>query len=191
MKTNPQPKKHQETYLKEKRVKATAESQSCYTKHKRKIWKIAAVAAILIFVIVLAGNLIKMYRFNSNFLPTTDTQKTAAQELITKDLQTRGVDPTLYNIVASPKIMSMETRGTQRNILQAFANDNTSRHMYLIDIDQNIIVMHSQMEKYDWMAQEKGLEGGRGFAPIGPGPRPHEGRPKNTEMPAPRQEWIW
>jgi hypothetical protein len=188
MKTNTPSKKHQETYLKEKRPNANQGHQCFYTKHKRNIWKIAAIVAVLIFILVLAGNLIKMYRFNSNFIPTTDIQKTTAQELITKDLQSRGADPTQYNIVASPKIMSMQTRGTQRNILQAFAKDNTSRHMYLIDIDQNIIVMHSQMEKYDWMAQEKGLEGGRGFAPIGPGS--HDSRPKNIEMPAPLQDWI-
>lgn len=116
------------------------------------IWKIIAIAVIVLFVATVAFGVVKLHRFKQTLADPTPEQIASAEALATQDLEARGFDPAEYTIKVTPKVRGMQEAGENRNIIQVFAEGNASRHSYLIDTDSNSILLHTQTEVYGWMA---------------------------------------
>jgi hypothetical protein len=128
-------------------------------KSGRNIWKIFAIVVVIVFLLILAGGVMRLYRFKSEFTPATEAQIEAAKRLVTADLEARGLNTTDYDITVPDRIHDMDKKGTGRTMLPARAYSNSSKHDYLIDLEAGMIVMHSQTDTYGWMADQMGKEG--------------------------------
>jgi uncharacterized membrane protein len=117
------------------------------------VWKIIAIAVIVLFVATIVFGFVKLQRFKHTLADPTVEQIESAEALATKDLEARGFDAEEYTIKVLPKVRGMREAGEDRNIIQVFAESNASRHSYLIDTDSNTILLHSQIEVYGWMAE--------------------------------------
>ncbi|MBU2561736.1 MAG: hypothetical protein KKD17_05545 [Nanoarchaeota archaeon] len=152
---------------------------------KRNVWKIVAIAMVVVFVLIVAGGIIKLHRFKASFAAATEEQTSSAEAAVMQDLESRGLNISEYTVRVSHKVIGMREGGDDRNIMQVFAEANSSRHSYLIDMDSGKIMLHSQTETYGWMADmDRRMFGPRG--PKGPGTcgeRSGEGCEKEREMP--------
>ncbi len=128
-------------------------------KSGRNIWKIFAIVVVIVFLLILAGGVMRLYKFKSEFTPATDAQIEAAKMLVTADLEARGINITDYDITVPDRIHDMDKKGTGRTMLPARAYSNSSKHDYMIDLEAGMIVMHSQTDTYGWMADQMGKEG--------------------------------
>ena len=118
------------------------------------IWRIIAVAVILIFAVLVIGGLIKAHRIRSSFVKPTQAQITYATEIATDKLKAMiGTDVALYHVQTSQRMPIMHD-GTQRTILQVTFYNTTTTHSFLIDINTGEVLLHSQTDIYE---QLKGL----------------------------------
>ncbi|MBN1544900.1 hypothetical protein JW898_05575 [Candidatus Woesearchaeota archaeon] len=171
---------------------------------KSRVWKIVAISMVILFILIIAGGIIKLQRAKASFAAATPEQKSTAEAAVTKDLEARGLNASEYSIEVVGRVMRMKEAGKYRNLMQAFADSNASRHSYLIDMDSGVIMLHSQTETYGWMAEIhnkmmcprcKGMPPGT-VRPGGPEnlrEPDDEGYRKRQEMPGPitRMPRIW
>ncbi|MBW2971692.1 hypothetical protein KY359_01525 [Candidatus Woesearchaeota archaeon] len=171
---------------------------------KSMIWKIVAISIVIIFILIVAGGLLKVHNTRESFAEATPEQKTSAESAVQLDLESRGLNESEYSIAAARNVMHIRESGEDRNILQVFADSNASRHSYLIDTDSGMIMLHSQTEAYGWMAEmhRKNMCPGCKGVPRGSGEpgRPgtgscgeenEEGCKHQREMPGPVTGMPW
>jgi len=116
------------------------------------IWKVIAILFIALFAATLVFSLVKLQRFKQTLADPTDAQLESVRSIVLQDLEGRGFNISDCSVKVAPKIRGMEEAGTDRNIIQVFAISNSSRHNYLIDMDSDMILLHSQTETFGWMA---------------------------------------
>lgn len=151
------------------------------------IWKIVAIAVIFLFAGTLLFSLVKLHRFRQTLVDPTGPQVDAAKALALQDLESRGLNTSEYSIKVSPKVRGIRDAGEDKNIIQVFAEANASRHSYLIDTENDMILLHSQTEVYGWMADMERRMFGAGPAVGEGGCSFHEGGNGIPEKPCTRE----
>ncbi len=138
--------------------------------HGWNIWKIAAVIVVLAFVLVLAGGLFKIYHFRSDFTPANQEQLDTVRATVSADLASKGDDIANYDFNVMPKTRQMRfDEGNERDTIQAFLNNGTTRQMYVVDSGSGEILTHSVTTDYISPCRKDGREGRRLFGSRGPG----------------------
>ena len=115
--------------------------------HGKKIWKITAIAVIVIFVMLIVGVLIKTNYIKSSFKKPTQAQIDSATKIATKKLESIGGNASKFQIQVG-KMRMLNDDKVARAIMQvSFYNTSTS-HTYLIDVNSGEILLHSQTDIY-------------------------------------------
>jgi hypothetical protein len=117
---------------------------------RTNIFKITSIVVVLIFVLIIAAGLIKEY-YPSPWTRPTDSQILAAKTLVASALQSRGENASDYQVVTANRLRRIGTSEHPVRVLQVSASHNQTRHMYLVDINSNTIVMHSEIDIYSNM----------------------------------------
>jgi uncharacterized protein YpmB len=128
-------------------------------------WKIAAIAIIAIFVVVLVGGLVKLYYFKSSFSPVSPEQQSIINKAINMDLTGKGDAIDNYNENMPNKIRKMHDDQTTRAIIPVFLQNSTTRHLYMMDANSGEIISHTVTTDYISTCADKSSrkEGGREY----------------------------
>jgi hypothetical protein len=131
---------------------ASIQPQKLPGKSYSPVWKIIAIACIAIFAIIIIFGLVRQFHFQDSIKLATDADVNSARETVLNELM-KSDDASLYQIKVSDRIRYIRNNGTQKRIIEASASYGSIRHIFLIDADENKIVMHSQIESFGWMAE--------------------------------------
>ncbi len=119
-------------------------------KKKYKIWKIALSVLAVLVILIIIGGAIKFLFFKEHFIKPTAEQIASAKSLVSDALQAKGDNISNYEFRVSEKIRKSESKN-KGNTLNILLSNNSTMHSYLIDLDSNMIVMHTEKEIYGWM----------------------------------------
>jgi len=114
---------------------------------RTNIFKITSIVVVLIFVLIIAAGLIREYYPSPSAKPT-ESQILAAKTVVASALQSEGDALSNYRFVASDRIRHLSRNEDSKRVLEVSAYNNMTRHTYLIDMDSNGIVVHSQVDFY-------------------------------------------
>ena len=122
---------------------------------KQKIWKVTAIAVVVLFVLLIAGGLIKAHYIRSSFIKPTQAQIDYTTKIATEKLQSMGINSSAFEIQAGRKMRILHENGIAKTIIQvSFYNDATT-HTYLIDVNLGEILLHSETHTYGAWASHK------------------------------------
>ena len=116
--------------------------------HGQRIWKIVAIAVIVVFVLLILGGLIKAYYFRSSLIKPTQAQIDYATKIATEKLQSMGVNSSAFQIEVGRKMRRLHQEGTERTIMQVSFYNNVTSHTYLIDVNTGEVLLHSETDTY-------------------------------------------
>ena len=132
--------------LADKSINAKSKANSS---HKgKKIWKITAMAVLLITALLIAGGLIKVYYFKSFYIKPTQTQIDYATKIATAKLQSAGSNASAFQVQAGRKMRRLHESGSERTIMQISFNNDITSHEYLIDVNTGEVLLHSETDAY-------------------------------------------
>lgn len=120
--------------------------------HKSKVknvWKTVSVVFIVLFFLILIVGIMRAYHFKSSFITATEDQVNSARTIVSQELQNKGEEIDDYEIYVGNKIRKHGRNA--KSIIQVSLLKDSTRHLYLIDIDSHEIVLHSETEFYSWM----------------------------------------
>lgn len=120
------------------------------TEHHRKyrIWKIVAIAVVIIFAVFVVGSIIKVNQIKSSFVKPTQEQIDYATQIATEKLTSIGVNASEFQIKVGERMPKLH-KGVERNIMQVLFYNNSTTHVYLVDVKSGEIISHSATEVYD------------------------------------------
>jgi hypothetical protein len=129
--------------------KIEKKKECCCDWKKLNFWKIGAVAVVVIFVLIVAGGLFRLYHFKATFADTTLDQSTLANKVVSNDMKSRGESLADYEITIASKTRSMRfEEDTSRTVLSVLLQNNNTRQMYLIDANSGELITHSSTTDY-------------------------------------------
>ena len=112
------------------------------------LWKITAIAVIVLFMLLIVGGLIKVYYLKSSLIKPTQAQVDYVTKIATERLQSTGNNASMFQIHVGSRIRREHEDGTNRDIIQVSFNNNVTSHMYLIDVNTGEVLLHSQTDMY-------------------------------------------
>ncbi len=116
-------------------------------------WKIVSLIFIALFAVLLIVSLVRFSHSRPSLTPATPEQMESAKAIVVQNLQASGDDISNYTIEASSEIGRMGD--AQKEVLRVTAENDTSRHFYLVDLETGKLVLHDATHRYDWMAEMK------------------------------------
>ena len=120
-------------------------------------WKGIAIAFIAVFCIILIFGIIRWQHFRPQYaqyeMPKIPQQPLigSVKDVISADLSNSGENISDYDVQVSDNIRKFPREGMDKNIIQVSLYAGTKRHLYLVDADSGVIVMHSETSVYGWM----------------------------------------
>lgn len=121
----------------------------------KRIWKITAIAVIVVFALLMAGSLIKVYYFRSSFIQPTQAQIDYATKIATEKLKSSGGNLSMFQIHVGSRMRRSHEDGGNITILQVSFINNATSHIFLIDVISGKILLHSETEIYGTWAEHK------------------------------------
>ena len=135
------------------------EKKSAAKKDKgQRIWKITAIAVVVIFLLIVTGVLIKIYHYKSSFEKPSQAQIDEATKIAAKMLQSTGSTPSTFQIHAGSRIKRFYDNGVSRSIIQVSFINNSTSHIYLIDVNSGEVLLHSETDTYGAFANHQMYE---------------------------------
>ena len=135
---------------------------------KMNVWKVVSIVSIILFGLVIAGSFIKMYisepiveplydpvdqlNYMKPISASTMEQRDYALDIVEKELRNKGDEWINYEIFIDSHIRKFEAEGVSKSVIVVYLfKENTTRQIYLIDIDSGEVVMYAGTEFYGWM----------------------------------------
>jgi uncharacterized protein (UPF0333 family) len=115
---------------------------------KKRFLKIAAVAVVAIFIIIIAAGLVKEFFFSSLSHRVSQTEASEAKAIVASALQAEGDNISNYSFSTGHKSVTRYYNGRTVTVLQAILQNGTTTHLYLIDISAGKILAHSKTDFY-------------------------------------------
>ncbi len=113
-------------------------------KQNSNIMKITSIVVIAIFILIIIIGVAKEYVFESKFVKLTELQIASAKAVVTSALQNDKDDISNYHFFVSQK---MKHHNADK-IIEVCLNNNSTRHIYLIDVNSLEIILHSKIDIY-------------------------------------------
>lgn len=148
METKKNKRKHQGTISKKSIIRSTEEKKHIESKKSFNIWKIISICMVIIFVFFIIIGLFKASHYRSSITKPTQAQIDSAKAIATEKLMSIGEDPTKYNISVANKMRKIPIDGQSNNILQVSFFSNLKTHSYIIDLNNNEVMVHTQTDIY-------------------------------------------
>ena len=112
------------------------------------IWKIVAIAVIAIFGVLIIGGLIKAHYIRSSFVKPTQAQIDYAAKIATEKLQSMGENVSAFQIQTGKRMRTHKENGVSRTIIQVSFSNNSTTHIYLVDVNSGEVLLHSETETF-------------------------------------------
>ncbi len=116
-------------------------------------WKIVSLIFIALFAVLLIVSMVRFSHSRPPLTPATPEQMESAKAIVEQDLQANGDNISNYKIEAASELGHIGE--SQKSLLRVAAENDTSRHFYLVDVETGKIVLHDSSERYGWMAEMK------------------------------------
>lgn len=114
----------------------------------QRVWKIVAVAVVIIFVLIVLGVSIKIYHYKSALTKPTQSQIDYATKIAEKKLQSTGNNASAFQIHVGSRIKTFSNDGASRSIIQVSFMNNSASHTYLIDLNSGEVLLHTETDAY-------------------------------------------
>ncbi len=124
-------------------------------KQQTNTFKIVAIIVVILFTTMILAGLVRWYHFHNSSIPLTPDQIQATKTIALNDLAARGQDPTHYEFTILPKARIMNKETPSKLLAQAYFKNSTLSQFYLIDLNSNTIIMHSQTDYYTNLLENK------------------------------------
>jgi hypothetical protein len=150
--------------MKKNQEKQKSESEEWLDDHGRRIWKILAISIIVVFAVFIILGIMKSHYIRSSFVKPTQEQINYAEKVASEKLQSTGVNASSFEFKASDRMRKINDDGT--TVMQVSFFNNSTTHMYLVDINSGEILMHSQTDIYKQLDTEHKAPPHDGFPPF-------------------------
>lgn len=119
-------------------------------------WKMAAIAMILVFVIIIISGVIRVNKIRPSFEMPTQEQNDIALQLAGEKLNELGLNASDFKAEVG-QIMRMPEKKEgkywhrdeqKKQILQVAFSNNSTTHTFLVDINSSMVLLHSQTDFY-------------------------------------------
>jgi hypothetical protein len=117
-------------------------------KNGMNIIKITSVVIVAIFIIIIVLGLIKDKQSEPKVVSPTENQLMMVKTIIESSLQNSGDNISNYQFIASKKIIIFVQENNSSETLRACLFNNTTKHIYFIDLNTKQIIMHTQTSTY-------------------------------------------
>ncbi len=114
-----------------------------------KMFKMIVGSVVALFILILVLGIVRFYSHESPHVKATEAQLTAVKELVTDDFVKQGKNISAYELEIPPKLRSEREDNLTTLIAQVSVENESDSQIYLIDLNTNTIVMHSQTEFYN------------------------------------------
>jgi hypothetical protein len=114
-------------------------------------WKIVSLIFIALFAILVVVTLVRFRHVGPQMTPATPEQMELAKSIVEQNLQADGYNTGNYTIEANTEISRMGEN--QKEVIRVTAENDTSRHFFLVDMETGKLVLHDATHRYDWMAE--------------------------------------
>jgi len=161
--------------MKMKNLKTGKNKEGMHKKDSgRRLWKIVAIAVILIFAVIIGIGLIKAHYLGSSFIKPSQSQMDYAEKIAKEKLQSAGVDLSAFKIETGKKMRVFHKGNSTKTVMQVSFYNNATTHTYLVDINSGKVLLHSETDVYELM---ENMHNGRlyGRNIFGSGNFEHEG----------------
>ncbi len=125
------------------------------TKNQNSVnrWKLVSLIFIALFAILLIVTLVRFRHPGPEMAPATSEQRDSAKSIVMQQLQASGYDLSNYKIEA---VSGLSRIGEGRkSVIRVSAENGTSRHFFLVDVEIGQIVLHDFSERYGWLVEMK------------------------------------
>ncbi|MBI2656335.1 hypothetical protein HYX03_01180 [Candidatus Woesearchaeota archaeon] len=116
--------------------------------HRKRIWKTVAISVVAVFVLIIAGGLVRVNYLRSSFVKPSQSQTDYAAKIAAEKLQSMNVNPSAFQMNVGRKIRRLHDDEAARSIIQVAFNNNASSHTYLIDVNTGEVLLHSETDVY-------------------------------------------
>jgi hypothetical protein len=116
---------------------------------KRNWWKFVSIFFILLFLLVLLGGLWRAYHFKPSFIPANASQIETVRSIALDDLQKRGENVSSYTVKVSKDLREIYPGSEQKKVLEVSVYNASERHLYIIDIQSEAVLLYSKTNFYD------------------------------------------
>ena len=117
-------------------------------KNGNRIWKIVAIAVIAVFAVLIIGGIIKAHYIRSSFVKPTQVQIDYAAKIATEKLQSMGENASAFQIQTGKRMRTHKENGVSRTIIQVSFSNNSTTHIYLVDVNSGEVLLHSETNIY-------------------------------------------
>lgn len=114
-------------------------------------WKIISLIFIALFAVLLIVSLVRFSHSRPPLTPATQEQMESAKAVVEQSLQANGYNISNYKIESSSEIGRIGEN--QKEVLRVTAENDTSRHFYIVDLETGKVVLQDSTHRYDWMAE--------------------------------------
>ncbi len=118
-------------------------------------WKIVSLVFIALFAILLIVTLVRFRHPGPEMTSATPEQMESAKAVVEQSLQADGYNVADYKVEAGSEAGHMGD--AKKEVIRVTAENDTSRHFYLVDVETGKVVLHDSSERYGWMAEMKPL----------------------------------
>lgn len=117
--------------------------------NKNIFWKSISLAFIVLFLIILIGGVLRVYKYKSSFISATDEQIDSAK-LIATDFFSRAYSENIsdYNLSVSKRVRFIDNK---TRVIQVSLKKDSIRLSYLVDVDAKEVLMQTRTESYSRM----------------------------------------
>lgn len=113
---------------------------------KKDILKKISIIFVSLFLIVLIVVAVRTYKMKSSFETTTNEQISLAKQIISEELSKRGESINSYETEVGKK---MRRKTVQVSLKKNENSEFLQREIYIIDLVQKKVIMHSTTEFYE------------------------------------------
>ena len=121
----------------------------------QRVWRIAAIAVVVVFAVLMVGGLIKAHYIRSSFAKPTQAQIDYATKIATEKLKSSGGNSSMFQIRVGSRMRRLHEDGANRTIIQVSFNNNVASHTYLIDVNTGEVLLHSETDTYIAFGEHK------------------------------------
>jgi len=132
------------------------------------VWKIVAIAVVGIFAVLIIMGLIKAHNIKSSFAAPTNAQIDLAKNLAIEKFESIGGNPSAFQIRVEDRMRRPRDDTTNTTILQVVFYNDTTTHLFLVDVNSGKVIMHSETEMYEKLPSSGEMQHNE-RPPFGPG----------------------
>ena len=113
------------------------------------VWKIVAIAMVGVFAVLILIGMIKAHNIKSSFAAPTSAQIDYAKELAIDKFESIGGNTSAFQIRVEDRMRRPHDDISNRTILQVVFYNDTTTHLFLVDVNSGKVIMHSETEMYE------------------------------------------